>query len=81
MGEGDPTVVVVAILDGLVDSRPAALHLRLPAFQAHVSSLPSQAARINDIVTLKGIWSWQLDIHTEKSFTTPAGEGGGGLHL
>lgn len=62
VGEGDPTVVVAATLDGLVDSRPTALHLRVPALQAHVSSLPSQAARINDTLTLKRIWSWELDI-------------------
>lgn len=60
VGEGDPTVVVAATLDGLVDSRPTALHLRVPAFQAHVSSLPSQAARINDTPTFKRIWSWEI---------------------
>lgn len=70
MGEGDPTVVVAATLDGLVDSRPTALHLRLPAFQAHVSSLPSQAARINKTLTFKRIWSWEIDTEQRNHLET-----------
>lgn len=35
VGEGDQTVVVAATLDGLVNSRPTALHLQVPASRAH----------------------------------------------
>ena len=45
VGEGDQTVAVAATLDGLVNSRPTALHLQVPAIGANTSSLPSQAAR------------------------------------
>lgn len=70
VGEGDPIVVVAATLDGLVDSRPTALHLRVPAFQAHVSSLPSQAARINETLTFKRIWSWEIDTEERNHLET-----------
>lgn len=49
VGEGDQTVVVAATVDGRVDSRPTAPHLRVPASRAHPPSFfffpPSQAAR------------------------------------
>lgn len=38
VGEGDQTVVVAATVDGRVDSRPTAPHLRVPASRAHPPS-------------------------------------------
>lgn len=46
VGEGDQTVVVVATLDGPVDSRPTALFVQVAALLAHSSFFPFLGCQI-----------------------------------
>ncbi len=46
VGEGDQTVVVVATLDGPVNSGPTALFLQVAAIRAHSCFFPSMGCQI-----------------------------------
>lgn len=49
VGEGDQTVVVAATLDRLVNSRPTALHLQVPAIRLFSPLL--RLPELNDSMT------------------------------